>query len=110
LQSCSRLVEELPINDPPTDKDALSPWIHDVFPTNDGRYIQFVAQNKLRCRTGYKQNDAMAQMAPQVALMQHISVNRVTINDGTNSSAMNETRYTRFICRFKPSIQETQPL
>ena len=44
--SCSKLPEQWPVDEPPTDQDPFLPWIHDVFPTADGEFIQFVAQNR----------------------------------------------------------------
>jgi len=114
LNSCSKLPQQWPVDDTPTDADPFLPWIHDVFPTADGKYIQFVAQNKRRCKTGKDETDILAFMNPQAALFQHVPVQRL-IQDGTT------TRYrlssheeadpdgitTRFICRFKPSMEET---
>lgn len=113
LSSCSKLTQQLPTDDPPTDKDSFLPWIHDVFPTADGKYIQFVAQNKRRCKTGSKERDIMAFMAPQAALFQHVSVRRVQVDGVTryklasHEDADSDGLATRFICRFKPSMQET---
>ena len=118
VSSCKRLPEQWPVdeNDAPTNKDPFLPWIHDIFPTADGKYIQFVAQNKRRCQTGKKQTDIKTFMQPNVAIFQHVPIKRVQV--GLNST---ETRYrltshedadpdgieTRFICRFKPSMEET---
>ena len=44
LQSCSKLQQQFPIDDTPAEEDPFLPWIHDVFPSEDGKYIQFVAQ------------------------------------------------------------------
>ena len=52
LKSCKRLQEQWPTDDTPTIDDPYLPWIHDVFPTEDGKYIQFVAQNRRRCQSG----------------------------------------------------------
>ncbi len=110
LSSCSKLTQQWPMDDPPTDDDPFLPWIHDVFPTADGKYIQFVAQNKRRCRTGSKEKDILAHMAPQASLFQHVSVKRV--EDGryrlaSHDDADPDAMATRFICRFKPSMEET---
>jgi hypothetical protein len=51
VNSCSRLIEQFPADNFP-DADPFLPWIHDVFPTHDGKFIQIVAQNKRRCKTG----------------------------------------------------------
>lgn len=47
LNSCQRLLEQWPVDDYPTS-DPFLPWIHDVFPTHDGKFIQFIAQNRRR--------------------------------------------------------------
>ena len=122
LNSCSKLTQQWPVDDTPTDHDPFLPWIHDVFPSNDGKYIQFVAQNKRRCKTGSKETDILAHMAPQAALFQHVSVKRTTANDGDSdnrdgqhynyqlvphSDADPDAIATRYICRFKPDMQET---
>jgi hypothetical protein len=92
-------------------------WIHDVFPTDSGKYIQFVAQNKRRCQTGTTpdQVEILEKMQPQIALFQHVPIQRIQ-----NITANDEIRYkltshehadpdgieTRFICRFSNG-QET---
>jgi hypothetical protein len=112
VTSCKRLPEQWPVDDPhnPVEADPFLPWIHDVFPTEDGRYVQFVAQNKRRCRTGRRERPILAKMQPQAALFQHVPIRRIVANATT-------TRYkivpyeradpdgvtTRFICRFKRS-------
>ncbi|GKY99561.1 hypothetical protein MPSEU_000910400 [Mayamaea pseudoterrestris] len=117
LHSCRNLMAQFPVDDTPTNHDPFLPWIHDVFPTADGKFIQFVAQNKRRCRTGStkSEKEALHFMQPQASLFQHVPVQRVH-NDNDS-----ETRYklvpyekadadglvTRFICRFKPSMEET---
>jgi hypothetical protein len=114
MQSCQRLPELWPIDDFP-DADPFLPWIHDVFPTDNGRFIQFVAQNRRRCQTGTTpdQIEMLEQMQPQIALFQHVPIRRV-------AGADKETRYkltsheeadpdgieTRFICSFSNG-QET---
>lgn len=122
LQSCSALPQQFPVDDDsPVSRDAFLPWIHDMFPTQDGKFIQFVAQNKRRCKTGKNEMDILASMAPQAALFQHVHVQRTT-NVTDNVGSTGETRYkisptheeadpdgitTRFVCRFKPSMEET---
>ena len=117
VNSCRRLPEQWPIDDYPDD-DPFLPWIHDVFPTHDGKYIQFIAQNKRRCRTGTTSDDQLllAQTEPQVALFQHVAVQRVngTSGDGhpryrltDHEHADQDGMETRFICRFQPSGEET---
>ena len=116
LNSCYKLPEQWPVNDPPTDIDTFLPWIHDVFPTQDGRYIQFVAQNKRRCRTGMNDTQILRHMQPQVALFQNAPVKRLSDNSHQNKTTYRLASYeeadhdsymTRFICRFKPSMAET---
>jgi hypothetical protein len=116
LDSCSKLPEQWPVDEYP-DADPFLPWIHDVFPTEDGKYLQFVVQNKRRCHTGTtdSEEEILEQMAPQVALFQHVALKKLndTINTPTNTSpryrlsshedADPESIDTRFICRFKPS-------
>ena len=117
VNSCPNLPSQWPVDDPPTNQDPFLPWIHDVFPTHDGKFVQFIAQNKQRCRTGTTQNekDIMRMMKPQVALFQHVAVKRVdhqnqgetryqlTSHDDADSDGMS----TRFICKFQPSGEET---
>lgn len=116
LNSCSKIPEMIPADQYP-DRDPFLPWIHDVFPTHDGKFIQFVAQNRRRCHTGSTESEKklLYLTQPNIALFQHVPLKRVKTADG------NETRYrlssheeadpdgtaTRFICRFKPSMQET---
>ena len=51
VNSCSKLIEQWPVDEYP-DADPFLPWIHDVFPSHDGKFIQIVAQNRRRCNTG----------------------------------------------------------
>ena len=128
VSSCRNLIAQFPVDDTPTDKDPFLPWIHDVFPTADGKFIQFVAQNKRRCKTGSttEERDILMFMQPQAALFQHVPVKRVQMmdynsNNNNNDNGRPSPRYqlvpyeqadadgmvTRFICRFKPSMEET---
>ena len=109
----------------PVDADPFLPWIHDVFPSVDGSVVEFIAHNRRRCKTGRKHRPDVLRLEPQVALMQHVSVERLTPEqatalapelwneaDSANSTRtpryrlapMNESstdgRFTRFICRF----------
>ena len=118
VNSCQRLPELWPIDDYP-DADPFLPWIHDVFPTDDGKFIQIVAQNKRRCQTGTTpdQIDILEKMQPQLSLFQHVPIKRIRIG---SSDDKEEIRYkltsheeadpdgveTRFICRFSDG-QET---
>lgn len=124
LNSCSKLIEQWPMQEHnfPGNYDTFLPWIHDVFPTHDGKYIQFVAQNRRRCHTGKTHNERriLAWNNPQASLFQHVPIKRVSTQDNINNNAQ-EARYkltnhenadadgiaTRFICRFKPSMIET---
>lgn len=111
LSSCSRLTEQWPVDNFP-EEDPFLPWIHDVFPTEDGKFIQFVAQNKRRCDTGKNEKDRkiIMERQPQLSLFQHVPVKRV--KDSRYSLSSHEEAdpdgvETRFICRFKPSGEET---
>jgi hypothetical protein len=116
LNSCSRLPEQWPVDDYP-DEDPFLPWIHDVFPSHDGKYIQFIAQNKRRCRTGTTTEDETLreQTEPQVALFQHVAVERINVTTSSppryrlsdHEHADQDGMETRFICRFQPSGEET---
>jgi hypothetical protein len=119
VNSCQRLAELWPTDDFP-DVDSFLPWIHDVFPTDDGRFVQVVAQNKRRCNTGTTpdQVEILEHMQPQIALFQHVPVQRIRVQNTDTSSE--EIRYkltsheeadpdgieTRFICQFSDG-QET---
>lgn len=119
LTSCKRLPEQWPVNEYP-DADPFLPWIHDVFPTDDGKFMQFVAQNRLRCNSGTTETEeAFLEMRkPYVSLFQHAPLKRLP---PTGSGGSKENRYrlashedadpesmaTRFICRFRPSGDET---
>lgn len=112
LNSCSKLPEQWPVDDYP-DEDPFLPWIHDVFPTDDGKYIQFIAQNKRRCHTGTTDEEELIRehTAPHVALFQHVPLKRLETSTSTtqryrlssHEDADPESIATRFICRFKPS-------
>jgi len=124
-------LEDFPVDEYPS-QDPFLPWIHDIFPSHDGTHIQFVAQNMRRCRTGKNEDDILAKMQPQVALFQDVAVKRLTTSEietlegsatdnNKDSPTDTTTRYrlashdeadddgmsTRFICRFKPSGEET---
>ena len=114
VNSCSKLPEQWPVDEFP-EKDPFLPWIHDVFPTFDGKFIQFVAQNKRRCRTGTTppEKEILKHMQPQASLFQHVAVKRVERQEETryrlssHEEADEDGMVTRFICRFKPSGKET---
>ena len=114
LNSCKVLPEKIPADEYP-DQDTFLPWVHDVFPTHDGKYIQFVAQNRRRCRTGNtpEEIEALHLTQPNIALFQHVPVKRVKMGDETryqlttHEDADPDGIATRFICRFKPGMEET---
>ena len=121
LNSCKKLPSQWPVDNFPDD-DPFLPWIHDVFPSLDGQQIQFIAQNKLRCKTGttIEEEALLRHMAPQVALFQHVAVKRVSDASSsgapryrlsTHEDADQDGIATRFICRFKDTktgtVQET---
>jgi hypothetical protein len=115
--ACSKLPELWPTSEEaaPTNKDPFLPWIHDVFPSADGKFIQFVAQNKRRCQSGTLFGAVKKFFQPNIALFQHVPVSRVTTaNSGdlryrisSHEEADEDAVETRFICRFKPSMEET---
>lgn len=127
--ACSTLPQQWPTDEEeaPTNQDPFLPWIHDVFPTADGKFIQFVAQNKRRCQSGSTKTSIKDFMQPNIALFQHVPVTRIyndsdsSIRSSSNSNSNSNIRYrlsshqeadkdgieTRFICRFKPSLEET---
>lgn len=116
LNSCAKLPQQWPVNEhqgTPTDYDPFLPWIHDVFPTPDGQYIQFIAQNKRRCQTGTEKSEIKQYMQPQPALFQHVPIKRLTIDHtpryrlSSYQEADQDALTARFICRFKPSMEET---
>lgn len=113
LGSCSKLPEQWPVDDYP-DADPFLPWIHDVFPTEDGKFIQFVAQNRRRCHTGKteEEQEILDHNEPQVALFQHVPLKKLESKTeeeepryrlASHEDADLESIDTRFICRFKPS-------
>lgn len=121
LNSCQRLLEQWPVDEYP-QSDPFLPWIHDVFPTHDGKFIQFIAQNRRRCRTGTTEADValLAHTEPQISLFQPVAIQRLNRTTSTSSTS-SPPRYrltghehadedgmeTRFICRFQPSGEET---
>lgn len=121
--------EELPFC--PVDSDPFLPWIHDLFLDLDGKRVQFVAQNKRRCRTGTNYGDVLEHMQPQVALLQPVSVQRISEDEArrlapelqgassienaqqryrlsTFQDASKDGRFTRFICKFHTSSFDSQ--
>eukprot|EP00548_Thalassiothrix_antarctica_P011362 CAMPEP_0194155296 /NCGR_PEP_ID=MMETSP0152-20130528/63899_1 /TAXON_ID=1049557 /ORGANISM="Thalassiothrix antarctica, Strain L6-D1" /LENGTH=779 /DNA_ID=CAMNT_0038862019 /DNA_START=212 /DNA_END=2551 /DNA_ORIENTATION=+ len=108
----------------PVDADPFLPWIHDVFPSHDGTVVEFIAHNRRRCKTGRKHRPDVLRMEPQVSLMQHVSVKRLTEVEASQlapelwqssteleekayryrlvpmEDASSDGKFTRFICRF----------
>ena len=112
LNSCKKLTSQWPVDDY-RDEDPFLPWIHDVFPSADGKVIHFIAENKRRCHTGQKTielRNLSAHMQPQVSLFQHVPLKRVNNTRyrlASHEDADDDALQTRFICRFKPTMQET---
>ena len=73
VKNCSTLMQDFPIDDYPLE-DPFLPWIHDFFPSIDGKSIQFVAQNRRRCNTGEHHVETMEFWEPQIALFQPIPI------------------------------------
>eukprot|EP00980_Cylindrotheca_fusiformis_P020094 scaffold7169_cov107-Cylindrotheca_fusiformis.AAC.3 len=128
LKSLYEIRDDYAASTCPVDADPFLPWIHDVFIDDNYQFVEFVAPNKRRCRTdpNYFWNDLM-NLEPQVAIMQSVSVKRLSPNDellkdimlpnkGNNNNNINynQTRYmltdldsadddgreTRFICHY----------
>jgi hypothetical protein len=111
LNSCSKLMQQWPVDDYP-EADPFLPWIHDVFPTHDGEFVQFVAQNKRRCKTGTTKRDieALRHTEPQISLFQHVPIKK--LQDGryrlsSHEDADPNSIATRFLCRFKSSVDKS---
>ena len=111
----------------PVESDPWLPWIHDMFPSPDGSRIEVIAQNKRKCRTGRNHDKDLERLAPQAALLQSVSVQRLPErqaralapelwypHDNDDDEQFEAPRYrlapynesspdgmeTRFICRF----------
>ncbi len=110
-QSCSALSSQWPIDTPPVDLDPFLPWIHDVFPSQDGQNVIFISQNRRRCFNGQRtlrdgeripkgvithNNDIHIDyaknyfMRPQSALFQHIPIKRIFEEEDATSSKQEE--------------------
>jgi hypothetical protein len=117
VNSCQRLLQQWPTDSGscPSDGDPYLPWIHDVFPSADGRHVHFVAQNKRRCDTGKNDQAILRFRQGQAALFQHVPIKRVASNNTSISDTSSaEPRFqltthdeadadaiaTRFLCRF----------
>jgi len=109
VNSCSKLIEQWPADEYP-DEDPFLPWIHDVFPTDDGKFIQIVAQNRRRCNTGKspENKEIHRKRGPQLSLFETVAVKRIDAPDSSSpryrlashEEADEEGMATRFICRF----------
>mmetsp|Transcript_9039 Transcript_9039/g.18100 ORF Transcript_9039/g.18100 Transcript_9039/m.18100 type:complete len:885 (-) Transcript_9039:2268-4922(-) len=113
----------------PVDADPYLPWIHDIFPSDDGSNIEFVISNKRRCNTDpnvFKLD--LENLEPQVGNMQPVPVKRLKSGNLTQQSnilAGNTPRYslatsigeadedgeaTKFICRFHTVDTDLNPV
>ena len=113
VKSCKNIQAQWPIDTPPVDIDPFLPWIHDVFPSADGKSVVFIAQNRRRCfngqrrlKSGEKVPKGVAEhnnfihidykknyfMRPQSALFQHVPVKKIHV-DNTESADDDEPRY-----------------
>lgn len=109
VNSCSNLIEQWPVDEYP-DSDPFLPWIHDVFPSHDGNFIQIVAQNRRRCNTGKSptNKEIHRKRGPQLSLFQNAAVKRIQDPDSkstryrlaSHEEADEDGTETRFICRF----------
>ncbi|CAJ1947697.1 unnamed protein product [Cylindrotheca closterium] len=88
---CSSLMQDFPIDEFPME-DPYLPWIHDYFPSANGKHIQFVAQNRRRCQTGKGKEQVMKFWEPQVALFQSIPVTVVIKGNGDGSTNNNNNK------------------
>lgn len=99
----------------PVDLDPFLPWIHDLFPSNDGTSLVIVAQNRRRCHTGKGNEVLMEKMEPQVALMQPLAVKRIYISSdeerfrlSTFEEAESDGMETRFLCHFHSTTVQSK--
>lgn len=101
----------------PVDADPFLPWIHDVFLSNDFKFVEFVAHNKRRCRADASFLKDLDNLEPQVALMQSVPIKRLNPFDemfdtvphdnsrpryrlAALEEADKDARETRFICHY----------
>jgi hypothetical protein len=105
VSSCSLLTESWPIDDFPSD-DPFLPWIHSVFPSQDGTSVKVVAQNKRRCHVGDNEKQEMKHWEPQIALLQPIPVTQIDGHYRITSPEKAMWKETRFLCRFHTATQE----
>ncbi|KAG7346757.1 glycosyltransferase family 92 protein [Nitzschia inconspicua] len=102
----------------PVDADPFLPWLHDIFPSRDGKYLEFVAHNKRRCRTSPAFAEDLRNLEPQVAIMQSVSVRRTGFSSNGSfqyqlsslTDADDDGRETRFICQFRSIYNEDQEI
>jgi hypothetical protein len=91
------------VNDYP-DGDSYLPWIHDLFPSRDGKRIHFIAQNRRRCHTGEGKEQDMKKLLGQIALFQPVAVAHTedgNIRLSSHEEADLNGTETRFLCQFK---------
>mmetsp|Transcript_26722 Transcript_26722/g.64111 ORF Transcript_26722/g.64111 Transcript_26722/m.64111 type:complete len:986 (+) Transcript_26722:105-3062(+) len=114
VRSCRALHSQWPIDTPPVDLDPFLPWIHDVFPSHDGKNVVFVAQNRRRCYNGQRSMRVGERapkgvtphknfihidyaknyfMRPQSALFQHVPVKRMPPENPGGDDDDAEPRY-----------------
>jgi hypothetical protein len=104
VKNCSTLMQDFPIDNYP-QQDPFLPWIHDMIPTVDGTFLQFVAQNRRRCHTGDDEIDTMKYWEPQISLLQGVPVVVSQTQVQQHEGAYNATA-TRMTYRLASSFQE----
>ena len=118
LSICNNIPSLLPIDEfGTTVNDPYLPWIHDLFVSSDGKYVNIIAQNRRRCHKGKFHKHDLKFWEGQVALFQPVAVkrlnstniddNRIQYRLSTHEEADSDGIETRFICIFK-SIDYTQ--
>jgi len=118
----------LPIVDNFPGEDPYLPWIHDLFPSDDGTLLHLIAQNRRQCDTGESHVDVMKQWEGQVSLFQSIAVRRLNDTEiqrhslkedkengdesrfrlASHDEASSDGMETRFLCRFKSFHPKTK--
>lgn len=88
----------------PVDADPFLPWIHDIFVDASGQNLQIIAHNKRRCHRFPKHfgND-IANLEPQVALMQSVPIQQMDGSNRNESSATWERLYEDLPSSWKTS-------
>ncbi len=114
VKSCKNIQAQWPIDTPPVDIDPFLPWIHDVFPSADGKNVVFIAQNRRRCFNGQRMKKTGERipkgvavhknymhidysknyfMRPQSALFQHVPVKKIHVDNDEANDDDDEPRY-----------------